>query len=170
MIKLCARAYVYPSVATPLFIALWRCPKVTAISSMLATVSCSRVMTVHYMRYTCKESSQSQFHFLLSQCISVLGHETSLSYYSFFLPLFSSSLFSSFIPFQIFKSKPALGVIEIHAFDFIHRGSGNAIRGTLNGLRVCCQGDKANKLLCSSYCLTCKENRSSAHTFPGTPN
>jgi len=98
MIKLCASPYVYPSVATPLFIALWQCPKVTAISNIIACFSSSRLMFLCNMQYTCKESSQSQFHFLLSACISLLGHEATTSPCQPFIslhPCFSACLVPS---------------------------------------------------------------------------
>lgn len=113
MIKLCASVYVFPSVATPLFIALWQCPKVTAISNVIVPVSSSRLMTLRYMQYTCEESLQSQFHFLLSECISLLGHETTTTPLSGFFSLsVIFCLFRSFIQLHVLN-KPAFSMVEI---------------------------------------------------------
>lgn len=61
------------------------------------------------------------------------------------------------------SSKSALSVAGAQ----VAKGAGRAITSTLNGLRVCYQGDKANKLLSRSCCRTLKGKRNSARTFPG---
>lgn len=115
MIKLCASAYVYPSVATPLFIALWQCPKVTAISNMMARFTSLRLMTLCYMQHTCEESSQSQFHFLLPECISLTGHESNTTpWQAYFFLLHSCCPACLVLSFNyMFLNKPACGTVEI---------------------------------------------------------
>lgn len=65
--------YVYPGLQTPLFIALWQHPKVTAISKISGRFSSPRLVMAWDIQHTCEESSQSKFHFLPSGCLFILG-------------------------------------------------------------------------------------------------
>lgn len=99
-------------------------------------------MTLCFIQHTCEESLQRKFHFLLSGYIFILkpAPVRLVSFLSFFVFHFLSPSFSAFIFYIQFTRNPGIGLDPQRHWQ-CHKGN-------LNGLRVCCQGDKANKLLC----------------------
>lgn len=124
MIKLCASAYVYSSVATPLFIALWQCPKVTTISNMIVHFSGTRLMALWYTQYTWRKFTKPVSFSLVTVYFSsrTWDQHSSLSvfppclhlrvfFFSFFHSCFPACSVSSFN--CMFFEKQAFGSVEI---------------------------------------------------------